>query len=180
MGKRKRNSGKREAGGRAGGVCCIVGTAIIVIVIVLCAMLVVPGVFGFHMYNVISGSMEPALKVGSLIYVKEGKPEDVKDKDIIAYYGSGEDSGIITHRVVRNNVTAGSFRTKGDANDAEDPMLIPYENYIGGVAFKIPYMGKVLTIMTSLYGKIAAACAVGLGVVLNMLGSRQKEESGEE
>lgn len=180
MSRRKGNNGKRNSGGRAGNVCCITGTALIVIVILLCAMLVVPGVFGFHMYNVISGSMEPALKVGSLIYIKEGNPEDVEDKDIIAYYSSQEDGGIITHRVVKNNVAAGSFRTKGDANDAEDPTLTPYENYIGSVALKLPYMGKVFTIMTSLYGKIAAACAVGLGAVLNMLGSRQKEESGEE
>lgn len=180
MGKQNKKSGKKKSGGRAAGVCSIIGTALIVIVILLCSMLVVPGMFGFHMYNVISGSMEPALKVGSLIYIQEGAPEDVEEEDIIAYYSSTEDGGIITHRVVKNNVVAGSFRTKGDANDAEDPTLIPYDNYIGSIRLKIPYMGKVLTIMTSLHGKIAAACVVGLGVILNMIGSRRKEESGEE
>lgn len=171
----KGNGGSRRAGGRVAGVCSITGTVLIVAVILLCSMLVVPGVFGFHMYNVISGSMEPALKVGSLIYIKEGNPEDVGEEDIIAYYSSKEDGGIITHRVVKNNVAAGSFRTKGDANDTEDPKLVPYENYIGSVALKLPYMGKAFTMLTSLYGKIAAACVVLLGVVLNLIGSRRND-----
>jgi len=39
------------------------------------------------------------------------------------------------------------------------------------VALSIPYIGKLLTIMTSLYGKIAAACVVVLGLVLNLIGT---------
>lgn len=56
----------------------------------------------------------PALKVGILLYILEDRPEAVEDEEIIAYYSSLEDGGIITYRVVKNNVAAGSFRTKGD------------------------------------------------------------------
>ena len=130
------------------------------------------------MYNVLSGSMEPAIPVGSLLYVRSGDPEQVEDEDIIAFYGSLEDSGIITHRVVKNNVVSGTFTTKGDANDKEDPTPVSYDNYIGRVTLSVPYVGHVLTIMTSLEGKIAAACIVGLGVILNVIGGRigNKEE----
>ncbi len=130
------------------------------------------------MYNVLSGSMEPAIPVGSLLYVRSGDPEQVEDEDIIAFYGSLEDSGIITHRVVKNNVVSGTFTTKGDANDKEDPTPVSYDNYIGRVTLSVPYVGRVLTIMTSLEGKIAAACIVGLGVILNVIGGRigNKEE----
>ena len=93
----------------------------IVVVIILCSLLVLPGIFGFHMYHVLSGSMEPAVRVGSLIYVYEGQPEDIVEKDIIAFYSSLEDGGIITHRVLMNNVVSGTFQTKGDANDEADP-----------------------------------------------------------
>lgn len=146
--------------------------------ILLCSLLVLPGMTGFHMYNVLSGSMEPAIPVGSLLYVRSGDPEQVEDEDIIAFYGSLEDSGIITHRVVKNNVVSGTFTTKGDANDKEDPMPVSYDNYIGRVTLSVPYVGRVLTIMTSLEGKIAAACIVGLGVILNVIGGRigNKEE----
>ena len=147
-------------------------------VILLCSLLVLPGMTGFHMYNVLSGSMEPAIPVGSLLYVRSGDPEQEEDEDIIAFYGSLEDSGIITHRVVKNNVVSGTFTTKGDANDKEDPTPVSYDNYIGRVTLSVPYVGRVLTIMTSLEGKIAAACIVGLGVILNVIGGRigNKEE----
>lgn len=150
----------------------------IVTVILLCSLLVLPGMTGFHMYNVLSGSMEPAIPVGSLLYVRSGDPEQVEDEDIIAFYGSLEDSGIITHRVVKNNVVSGTFTTKGDANDKEDPTPVSYDNYIGRVTLSVPYVGRVLTIMTSREGKIAAACIVGLGVILNVIGGRigNKEE----
>ena len=208
-----RNVRRREAqkgtGGKIAAVCRITGTLLILAVILLCSTLVLPGVFGWHMYNVISGSMEPALKVGSLIYIHEDLPEDVQEDDIIAFYSIPEvrpsdalmdaaedtvsdkghvsggasgydfpdDNSIITHRVVKNNVVSGNFRTKGDANDSEDPMPVDYDYYIGRVKLSVPYMGAILTIMTSLQGKIAAGCVVALGVVLNLIGSRQKEES---
>lgn len=157
---------------RISKVCSVTGTVLIVLVILLCSLLVLPGMVGFHMYNVLSGSMEPAVPVGSLLYVHEGEPKDVEEEDIIAFYGSLEDSGIITHRVVKNNVVSGTFTTKGDANEKEDPKPIPYDNYIGRVVLSVPHIGKVLTIMTSLEGKIAAACVVLLGVVLNLIGGK--------
>lgn len=175
-GVRKKKAQKRAVG-KLAAVCRITGTLLILAVILLCSSLVLPGIFGWHMYNVISGSMEPALKVGSLIYIQEDLPEDVKEDDIIAFYSFPDDSSIITHRVVKNNVVSGNFRTKGDANDSEDPMPVDYDFYIGRVKLSVPYMGAILTIMTSLQGKITAVCVVVLGVVLNLAGSRQKEES---
>ena len=53
---------------------------------------------------------------------------------------------------------------------------MPYENYIGKVVLTIPQVGKILTIMTSFYGKVAAACIILLGALLNFIGSRQKKE----
>lgn len=173
-----RNANRQSRKSTGGRICSVTGTVLIVTVILLCSLLVLPGMTGFHMYNVLSGSMEPAIPVGSLLYVRSGDPEQVEDEDIIAFYGSLEDSGIITHRVVKNNVVSGTFTTKGDANNKEDPMPVSYDNYIGRVTLSVPYVGHVLTIMTSLEGKIAAACIVGLGVILNVIGGRigNKEE----
>lgn len=155
--------------------CSVLGTLLIVLVILLCSALVLPGFFGYHMYHVLSGSMEPELPVGSLIFVREGAAEDAAEGDIIAFYGSLENEGIITHRVVKNNVVSGTIRTKGDANDGEDPLPVPYDNYIGRITFHVPYLGKVLTGLTSLYGKLAAVGVVLLGVVLNLAGSHREK-----
>ena len=153
----------------------VIGILMITAVIILCSMLVLPGIFGYHMYNVISGSMEPAVKVGSLIYVRADEPAKTKENDIIAFYSSAEDGGIITHRVIENNAVAGRFRTKGDANDTEDLTPIEYENYIGRVSLVVPYMGELFTVMSSSYGKIAAACVTFLGALLSVFGSGKKD-----
>lgn len=172
--KMQNNGTQKEYRRKLAAACRITGTMLILAVILLCSALVLPGIFGWHMYNVISGSMEPALEVGSLIYIYEDLPEDVKEDDIIAFYSFSDDRSIITHRVVKNNVVFGNFRTKGDANDSEDPMPVEYDFYIGRVKFSLPYMGEVLMIMTSLHGKITAVCIVALGVLLNIAGSRQE------
>lgn len=174
------NENGNGRGRRAGRICSITGMILIVAVICLCSLLVLPGMIGFHMYHVLSGSMEPAIPVGSLLYVQGGAPKDVKEDDIIAFYGAHEDSGIITHRVVKNNVVSGTFITKGDANEKEDPEPVFYDAFIGKAVLTIPYMGRVLTIMTSLEGKISAACIIGMGVALNLIGGKLKEQSGEE
>lgn len=119
--------------------------------------------------------MEPAVKVGSLIYVRADEPAKIKENDIIAFYSSAEDGGIITHRVIENNAVAGRFRTKGDANDTEDLTPIEYENYIGRVSLVVPYMGELFTVMSSSYGKIAAACVTLLGALLSVFGSGKKD-----
>ncbi|MCI8506266.1 MAG: signal peptidase I [Lachnospiraceae bacterium] len=142
-----------------------------VIVVLLCCLLVVPKFFGYQMYHVLSGSMEPEIPVGSLICVQEGEPEAVQDEEVIAFYGSLEDSEIITHRVVKNNIVSGTFRTKGDANEQEDPLPVPYGNYIGTVVFNAPHLGMILVCLTSFYGKLAAAAVIVLGVVLNLIGT---------
>lgn len=98
---------------KVGRVCSIIGILMIVAVIILCSLLVLPEMIGFHMYHVISGSMEPTIKVGSLLYVREENVEEIKEEDIIAFYSSVEEGSIITHRVVKNNIVSGAFRTKG-------------------------------------------------------------------
>ena len=118
MGRRKR---KHRS---AGSICNMAGTGLIIIMIALCSLLVLPGIFGYQMYNVITGSMEPSIPVGSLIYVNVMGPEEIREKDVIAFYSSVEEGSIITHRVVMNNVVSGTFNTKGDANDGDDPVPV--------------------------------------------------------
>lgn len=171
---------------RLGRACGIAGTICIVFVIVLYSLLVFPEAVGVHTYNVISGSMEPAIHIGDLIYVKNGRAEEAEAEDVIAFYSGLQEGSIITHRVVSNNVVSGTLITKGDANAGEDPEPVPYDCYIGKVSLTIPAMGKLLVIMTSFYGKIAAACLIALGAVLSFAGSRigtrrqQEEEEPDE
>ncbi len=53
--------------------CNLLGTLILVLVIASCLPLTVPRLFGYEIYEVVSGSMEPEIPVGSVIYVADRK-----------------------------------------------------------------------------------------------------------
>ena len=152
-------------------ICSALGTILLIILILGCIPLTVPRAMGYELYTVITGSMEPNVPVGSLVFVKDVDPVEVQEKDVIAFYGGKDSNAIITHRVVENRVFMGDFITKGDANSDNDMNPVEYEELIGRVELSVPYVGTVAQFLTSLEGKITAASIIGLAVVLNILGS---------
>lgn len=74
----------------AATVCSVVGTILLALVIVVCIPLTVPRIAGYQIYTVISGSMEPEIPTGSLVYVKNTAPSGIEKGDVIAFYGSLE------------------------------------------------------------------------------------------
>lgn len=85
--------------------------------------------FGFRIYRVISGSMQPALQIGDVIIVK--KLNNYYERDIITY-----SNGLttITHRIIAINND--EVITKGDANEVDDKP-INKEQIIGKFFFRI-------------------------------------------
>lgn len=84
-----------------------------------------PSVFGYSLFRVSSGSMEPELKIGDVIVMKSCDGLSVKKGDIVTYESkSGEMAGkLVTHRVVKapyKEKTDYYIVTKGDANIGED------------------------------------------------------------
>lgn len=88
---------------------------------------------------VFTGSMEPAIHVGSVVVIKPVDAETLKTGDIICFKLSQSTS--VTHRII--NVTDGGFVTKGDANEDPDQWTVKRENVIGKVIFTIPYIGYI-------------------------------------
>jgi signal peptidase len=86
---------------------------------------------------VYTGSMEPAIPVGSVVVIKPVDPETLKIGDIICFTLTEPTS--ITHRIA--NVTDEGFITKGDANEDPDQWTVRKENVIGKVIFTIPFIG---------------------------------------
>ena len=93
----------------------------------------------FRMYAVQTGSMEPAIKTGDLIFVKEEK--EYNKGDVITFRGgSGSSQRVITHRIEKVNED-GTLTTKGDANAATDADKVSKENIIGRYFLRIPLLG---------------------------------------
>ena len=141
-------------------------TVLTVIAILLAVALVGVRLFGFQVFSVLSGSMEPEYHVGSLIYVKEVDYHELKSGDVITFMLS-EDL-VATHRIVdvypdQDDPTVLRYQTKGDANEAPDGTLVHYKNVIGTPVFTIPYLGYVADFIQKPPGSYAA---IAVGAVL--------------
>jgi signal peptidase len=88
-----------------------------------------------------SGSMEPAITTGSVIFILPAKEYVVDD---IITYRMNEQETPTTHRVVDIDEETGTFITKGDANTSNDMGRVKKENIIGSVRFHIPFLGYVI------------------------------------
>ena len=113
--------------------CSALGTLLIIVLIAVCVPLTVPQFWGYHVYAVVTGSMEPEIPVGSLVYIQRSDAAQAQPGDVVAFYGARDSAAIITHRVVENHVVMGEIITKGDANQTNDMNPVAYENFIGTV-----------------------------------------------
>ena len=104
-----------------------------------------PTIMGYKFYSVLTGSMEPTIKVGDLVMVKETEPELIKVGDVITF-SSESSSNVTTHRVVEilNKNNEIKYVTQGDANNTTDPLPIKSNQLIGKVNKVIPTVGKTM------------------------------------
>ena len=110
---------------------------------------------------VVSGSMEPQIHKGDLLFVMGREPENIKngtiidkDGDIIVFNAQGlwPSAPIepIVHRVIDKYQIGDTwyFRTKGDANSIPDAAPVPEDRVIGVVVGGIPFIGWVKIFLT--------------------------------
>ncbi len=147
----------------------VVSSILVALVVLLALLLVGARVVGLQVFVVLSGSMEPTYRTGSLIYVKKVDPYTIQEGQPITFMMN--ETTVATHRVVgivpdEEDPTVIRFRTKGDANDAEDGGLVHYKNVIGRPVFSIPYLGYVADYIQHPPGRYVAISA---GAVLLLL-----------
>lgn len=100
------------------------------------------------LYTIVSGSMEPNIKVYDVVISKKVKsPQDIKVGDVITFVSTSSISKgmTITHRVIEVVETEKGvgYRTKGDNNLSPDTMPAEYNNVIGKVFLRIPQLGRI-------------------------------------
>ena len=160
-----------------------VSTILVALVVILALLLVGARLVGLQVFTVLSGSMEPTYHTGSLIYVKKVDPYTIEEGQPITFM-LDEDT-IATHRVVgivpdEDDPTVIRFRTKGDANDAEDGSLVHYKNVIGTPIFSIPYLGYVADYIQHPPGMYIAISAGAVLLLLVFLPDIFADDSKEE
>lgn len=118
--------------------------------------LTVPLIFGYRVYAVLSGSMEPELPVGSVIYVAPQEYESIEVGDVITYKMNNGRT-VITHRVIEKNQQEQMFYTKGDANGTPDAKAVPWDEVEGVVKFSAAGLGYLTIFLESTPGKLFLA-----------------------
>ena len=180
---------KGGAGTIIGIILCIILVPILLVNVMMIAKGLinpskVPTIGGYAPLIVLSDSMYPDIKSGDLIIVKTIDAGDVKEGDVIAFFDpDGTGTSVLTHRVVELTEENGSlaFRTKGDANNAEDPSLAPSENLIGIYQTKINGAGDVAMFLQSKPGLVVCiAVPLVLLIAFELVRRRKYEQSKNE
>ncbi len=163
-----------------------VSTVLVAVVVLLALLLAGARIFGLQVFTVLSGSMEPTYHTGSLIYVKKVDPFTIQPGQPITFLL--DEKTVATHRVVgvvpdEEDTTVIRFRTKGDANEAEDGTLVHYKNVIGEPVFSIPYLGYLAEYIQhppGMYVAISAGAVLLLLVFIPDIFSDDEKKKGPD
>ena len=112
-----------------------------------------PNFFGYSLFRVMTGSMEPTIPTNSLIVVKRVPASELVTDDVITFYSRdpslmGEPN---THRIIRIEEGEGgrTFTTKGDANNIEDKYQTKEEDLIGKVVYSSKGFGTLVRLISN-------------------------------
>lgn len=163
---------KRRPHRAAAVVCRILGTVILLAVLAVCLPLSVPKLLGYQVYDVVSGSMNPAIPVHSVVLVQPAAPEELQPGEIVAYRSG---SSVVIHRLVENHIVEGEIVTKGDANAEPDPLKVEYAGVLGTVTAHIPFIGIYAGALNTLPGKLYAFGFIVAAAMLYLLAHELSE-----
>lgn len=105
---------------------------------------------GLRSFVVLSGSMEPKLPVGSMIFVSPHWP--YQKGDIVAFENNS--GATVTHRIIEklNQGSVIGFRMQGDVNENADAEIISEHQVLGKQFFMVPYIGFFISYLRTLPG----------------------------
>ena len=127
-----------------------------------------PMPLGFGMSVVLTGSMEPTLKVNELVFIVKANEYSVGD--IIVYQ---KENQLIIHRIIQ--LSGDQVVTQGDHNNtADEPFSI--KDVKGKLKFSIPYVGIIVRGIRSLPGVILI---LALAFFLMWLSWQSEKQAGD-
>lgn len=137
---------------------------------------------------VLTDSMKPVIKSGDLIICHTAKPDSIKKGDVITFFDpQGDGDSVVTHRVTEiikkdNNL---SFRTKGDANNAEDLLAVPQKSLIGVYQRRIPKLGSFALFLSKPMGLVLCVILplvllIAYDIIRRRLYDKKNNQTAEE
>ena len=112
--------------------------------------------FGYRIFTVASGSMEPRYKILDMLLVKDTDAKEIALGDDLVYLGKeGTYAGkVITHEVIKIEEKDGKkyFTTKGIIEMAMEDPLVSEDQIYGKVLGRIPLLSGISRIMNNQIG----------------------------
>ncbi|OUQ42528.1 signal peptidase I [Gemmiger sp. An120] len=145
-------------------ICNFLSTVVLLLLAAVAAIILVPMLLGYKEMAVLTGSMEPNIPVGSLIYVKPLDDPAVLQPGDVCTYLLKDGETMVTHRVVSVDPETSTLITKGDANEVEDGP-VAFSQVFGETKFHLPYLGYIAMNIKTPTG-IMVVCGVLVVVIL--------------
>lgn len=127
--------------------------------------------FGYSLFRVVTGSMEPTIPVGSLLVCKQVGMEAVQVEDIVCF--RAQESAIfgqmVTHRVTGIFTAADGgllFETRGDANLTADGFLVSQTNFVGKVVWHTGASSVLSSVFSFFSNKIGFLACIVIPILL--------------
>lgn len=146
-------------------------------IVILGSLILLLRLAGICPYAVLSGSMEPVIDTGGMVFTNTADRQP-QEGDIITYRLNGN---LVTHRVVRQE--NGCYITKGDANQGEDAIPVLPSRIVGTVCFSLPILGFVVSYLQERTVAALLAAAFVSSLLLEsmpVLGKRPSLEKKEK
>lgn len=107
-------------------------------------------------FVVLSGSMEPMVSPGDVIFVEDVPADSLQVGDVVTFSIRPGSKTLITHRVIEVLDAGGKirYRTQGDANEDPDPFIVTQEMVVGTYEFHIPYWGLLMNMLRTKVGYV--------------------------
>lgn len=148
--------------------------SIIYLLIILYLVIFIPCLWGNKPLVVVSGSMEPILKVGGILYYEKYPLTDFKKGDILVYETKEH---TIAHRIVSQDEIG--FITKGDVNNSNDYYKVSNNQVLGkGTNWSIPYVGYYADYIY--HHKYLIVIVIGIVAIDYYLEKRKEDEKHEK
>lgn len=106
-----------------------------------------------QVFVVPTGSMNPTVPPGSLVFVRTHQREQIRVGDVVAFNNPNDHKQTVLHRIIDEK--EGGFVTKGDANSSADLWLLRKEMILGKLGLTLPLIGFLVSAIKSPLGFIA-------------------------
>ena len=110
-------------------ICSVLSMVVFLGLLVIAGFLFVPKMLGYDEYAVLSGSMEPGIPVGAIVYDKNFTGSEARDGVVVTYQLPA--GTLVTHRIISVDKEEQTVVTQGDANNIADTALVAWQQIVG-------------------------------------------------